>query len=102
MKETKTLLLCAHSRSFEKLPLIPSTPKTKSFREVAQIRNRLSQFDIYYRLQIAIKGQALVDFIIEFTYSNTTELVGIKNVAEAVKKGEMEREKNDYKDVKRE
>ena len=33
----------------------------------------------------AIKGQALADFITEFTYSNVTEVTGMTNSAEAVK-----------------
>ena len=32
-----------------------------------------------------IKGQALADFIVEFTYSNTAEVTGMTNGAEAAK-----------------
>ena len=53
----------------------------------------ISQFDIYYRPQIAIKGQALADFIVEFTYSYTIEVLGTTNDAEVAKEVEMERNK---------
>ena len=32
---------------------------------------------------MAIKGQALADFIVEFTYSNAAEVTGTNNSAEA-------------------
>ena len=46
---------------------------------------KLGQFDINYHPRIRIKGQALADFIVEFTYSNTTEVVGIEDNVEVVK-----------------
>ena len=41
-----------------------------------------------------IKGQALADFIAEFTYSNIIEVAGIANNAKAVKEVEMEKSLN--------
>ena len=41
---------------------------------------------------MAIKGQALADFIVEFTYSNAAKVTGIANSVEATKAiGERER-----------
>ena len=51
----------------------------------------LSQFDICYSPRTTIKGQALADFIAEFTYSNITEVAGIANGFEAAKEVEIER-----------
>ena len=45
----------------------------------------LGQFDINYRPQIEIKGQALTDFIAVFTYSNTTKVARTTDNAEAAK-----------------
>ena len=53
----------------------------------------LSQFDISYRPRTTIKGQAFVDFIAKFTYSNTTEVAGITDITKAVKEVEMEKDK---------
>ena len=42
---------------------------------------------------IAIKGQALAEFIVEFTYSNAAEVTGTANSTEAAKEvGVKERE----------
>ena len=49
----------------------------------------LGQFDINYKPQTVIKGQALVDFIVEFTYSNTTEVSGTGDIAKGMKDVEM-------------
>ena len=38
-----------------------------------------------FHLQTAIKGQALVDFIVKFTYADTVEVVGMTDIAEAAK-----------------
>ena len=43
---------------------------------------------------MTIKGQALVDFIAEFTYADTTEITGTVDIAEAAKVVEAQREKN--------
>ena len=40
---------------------------------------------------MTFKGQALVDFIVEFTYAKTTEVVRTTNVIEATKLVEIER-----------
>ena len=45
----------------------------------------LGQFDMNYRSQTIIKGQAFADFVAEFTYANTTEVPGMTNNVEAVK-----------------
>ena len=45
----------------------------------------MGQFDINYRPHIAIKGQALTDFIVEFTYSDTTKVASIIGSAKVAK-----------------
>ena len=45
----------------------------------------LSQFKVNFHPRTAIKGQALADFITEFTYSNTAKVTGTANSTEAVK-----------------
>ena len=45
----------------------------------------LGQFDMNFRSRTTIKRQALANFIAEFTYANTTEVVGTTNRAEAAK-----------------
>ena len=55
----------------------------------------LGQFDVNFCPQTAIKGQALVDFIAEFTYSVATEVTGTANSAEAAKAAGV-RERENY------
>ena len=57
--------------------------KSKALGRLLTWAIELSQFDISYRPQTAIKGQALEDFITEFTYAKTTEVARIVNVVEA-------------------
>ena len=47
-----------------------------------------------------IKGQALVDFIVEFTYSNTAEVTGTTNSTEAMKAAGV-REKENFVPIER-
>ena len=42
-------------------------------------------FEVNFHPRTVIKGQALVDFIAEFTYSNVIEVTGTTNSAEATK-----------------
>ena len=51
----------------------------------------LRQFNINYRPRTTIKGQALIDFVIEFMYSNTIEVAATIDNAEATKRVEMEK-----------
>ena len=51
----------------------------------------LGQFDINYRPWIVIKGQALIDFITEITYSNIVEVARTVDNAEVAKEVEMEK-----------
>ena len=46
---------------------------------------KLGQFDVNFSSRSIIKRQALTDFIDEFTYAKTTEVVGTANYAEAAK-----------------
>ena len=54
----------------------------------------LRQFDVNFRPRTTIKGQALADFIVEFTYADTVEVVGTTDDAEATKVVGAPREKN--------
>ena len=51
-------------------PIKKSMNKPKATRRMIQWAIKLSQFDIEYHPWIAIKAQALADFIIEFTIPN--------------------------------
>ena len=51
-------------------PIKKATNKLEAARRLVQLAIELSQFDIEYRPKIAIKAQALVDFIAEFTLSD--------------------------------
>ena len=48
--------------------------KLEAARRMVQWAIELSQFDIEYHPRTAIKAQALVDFIAEFTLSNEDNL----------------------------
>ena len=47
--------------------------------------DRVGQFDVNYHPRMTIKGQAMTDFIAEFTYASTAKVAGMKNDAEAAK-----------------
>ena len=82
-----------HAHSIEVLtnyPLCQVLQEPKASRRFLKWAIELGQFDINYRPQTTINGQASVDFIVEFTYSNTTEVTGTTNIVEAVKKVKME------------
>ena len=60
----------------------------------------MGYFNINYRPWTTIKGQALVDFIAKFTYSNIIEVAGTTDNAEATKK--VERGKSEASVTKQE
>ena len=74
-------------------PLRQVLQKPKASGRLLKWAIELGQFDMNYRPQIVIKGQALADFILEFTYFNTTKIVGTTSNTEAVKEIEMEKGK---------
>ena len=47
-----------------------------------------------FHSQTTVKGQALVDFIAEFTYVDTIEATGTTDIVEATKMVEVQGEKN--------
>ena len=51
----------------------------------------LGQFNVNYRPRTTIKGHALTDFIVEFTYSNTIEVVGTTDNIGVMKGVEIEK-----------
>ena len=59
--------------------------KPKASGRILKWAIELGQFDVNFRPQMAIKGQALIDFTVEFTYAGTAEVVGTAHNAEAVK-----------------
>ena len=54
----------------------------------------MGQFDVNFCPRTAIKGQVLVNFIAEFTYTDTIEVVGTTDIAKASKVVEAQGEKN--------
>ena len=52
---------------------------------------KLGQVYVNYRPCTVIKGQAFIDFIAEFTYSETSEVAGMIGITEAVKGVEMKK-----------
>ena len=52
---------------------------------------KLGQFDVNYRPCTMIKGHALADFIVEFTYFDTTKVASTIDNAEEAKGVEMEK-----------
>ena len=46
---------------------------------------KLGQFEVNFCLETEVKGQALADFIAEFTYSNAVEVTRMTNSIEATK-----------------
>ena len=61
----------------------------------------MGKFDANYRARMTIKGQTLVNFIAEFTYSDTTEVagtVGSAEVAKGVKIGKSRMSTTDHGD----
>ena len=63
--------------------------KQEASRRFLKWAIELGQFDIDYKPRTEIKGQALADFIAEFTYYNTTKVVGTTDIADAMKEVEM-------------
>ena len=51
-------------------PLRKAMSNPKAVGRMALRAMELSEFDIYYRPRTAIKGQAVVDFIAEFTFGD--------------------------------
>ena len=56
-------------------PIKKSMNKPEAAGRMVQWAIELSQFDIEYHPRIAIKVQALVDFIVEFTFPDEDSLI---------------------------
>ena len=54
----------------------------------------MGQFEVNFCPRTTIKGQALVDFIVEFTYFNIAEVTGMANNTEIVKATEVREKEN--------
>ena len=54
----------------------------------------MGQLNVNFHTRKAIKGQALADFIAEFTYSTATEVTGTTDGAEAAKAAEVKGRKD--------
>ena len=54
----------------------------------------LGQFEVNFYPRTVIKGQALVNFIAEFNYSNAVEVTGTTNSTEAAKAAGVRENKN--------
>ena len=60
----------------------------------------LGQFEVNFHPRMTIKGQALVDLIVEFTYCYAAEVTGTTNNAEAAKAAGVW-EKENFESTKR-
>ena len=77
-----------HAHSIEVLtnyPLCQVLQKLEASGRLLKWLIELRQFDVNFCPQTTIKGQALADFIAEFTYSNVAEVTGTANSVEAAK-----------------
>ena len=81
-----------HTHSIEILtnyPLHQVLPKPKTSERLLNWAIELGQFNLNYKPNMAIKGQVLTNFIVKFTYSNTTKVAGTTGSAKATKGVEM-------------
>ena len=76
-------------------PLRQVLQMSKALSRLFKWATELGWFEMNFRPQTAIKGQALADFIAKFTYSNTAEVTRMANNTE-VAKVIGEREKENY------
>ena len=86
-----------HAHSIEVLtnyPLCQVQQKPEASGRLLKWAIELKQFDVNFCPRMTIKGQALVDFMAEFTYIDTAEVVGMTDNAEAAKMAQALREKN--------
>ena len=54
----------------------------------------MGPFDVNFCPETTIKGQALANFIVEFTYADTAEVIEMADIAETAKVVEAQEEKN--------
>ena len=83
-----------HTHSIEVLtnyPLRQVLQKPKASGRLLKWVIKLGQFAMNKWPRMEIKGQALTVFIVEFTYSDTTEVAGMTNNAKAMKGVETEK-----------
>ena len=74
---------------------MPSATKAGSFSRLLKWAIELGQFKVNFRPRMTIKGQALANFIAEFTYSNAAEVTRTANSVKAAKaEGVKEKEIN--------
>ena len=81
-----------HAHSIEVLtnyPLRQALQKPEALGRLLKWAIELGQFDVNACPKTSIKGQALVDFIVEFTYATTVEVVWMVDDTEALKVVEM-------------
>ena len=86
-----------HAYSIEVLtnyPLHQVLQKTKISGWLLKWANELGQFEVNFRTRMAIKGQALADFIVEFTYADIVVVARTTDNTEVAKVAEALREKN--------
>ena len=77
-----------HAHSIEVLtnyPLSQVLQKSEASGKLLKWAIELGQFEVNFHPLMVIKGQALANFIAEFTYSNVIEVTGTTNSAEAAK-----------------
>ena len=95
--ESRKLRSYFHAHSIEVLtnyPLRQVLQKMEDSGRLLKWTIELGQFDLNFHHRTTIKGQALVDFIVEFTYADDAEVAGTMDNAEAAKVAKVQREKN--------
>ena len=65
-------------------PLRQVLQKPKASGRLLKWEIELGQFEIKFCPQKTIKGQALANFVVEFTYSNVAEVIGMASSVEEI------------------
>ena len=77
-----------HPHSIELLTNYPLRQVLQRLKDLGRLLKwaiELGQFDVNFHPRTAIQGQVLANFIAKFTYSNTAEVIGTTDSAEAAK-----------------
>ena len=75
-------------------PLHQVLQKSKASGKFLKWAIELGQLEVNFCPQNAIKGQALSDFIVEFTYSNAAEVTRMTNNIEVAKAAQVRKKDN--------
>ena len=82
-------LSCTPDRGLNQLPTALSATKARCLKQVPQVGDRVVVVQCELPPSNGDKGQALADFIAEFTYSNAAEVTGTADSVEVAKVAEV-------------